>query len=255
MNKKVVLLALAMVLAFTACGRKADIKETDSVLESDEEITGPEEERAEDPGAGDVQEPEQASVPEAETGEAEGTEPAFSKGTVYEDGWESEWAGMRFTAPEGMKMTTEEELDALMGVSADLLSEDLGEAELKYAELTSVKEMMCVDEGTNANVIVSVDLLPGKITEELFAQALEETLSNISAMEYESTGSNEWVEIAGLNFLKSGYYVEAVGKKMYMDYYMRSTGLGYRAVSIVVTYGEGCEEQVRAMLEGFQSYE
>lgn len=258
MKKKAALLALAMALAFTACGGKSGTEGNGDVQERTEAEADPGKAQGEEPAEEEAepqptQEPEQTPEPEA-ADEAEDI-PEFSKGSVDEKGWESEWAGMRFTAPEGMKMSTEEELNALMGLSAELLSDDLGEAQIKYAELTSVKEMMCVDQGTNANVIVSIDLLPMELTEELFSQALEETLSGISAMEYEKLGEDERVELAGISFLRSGYHVEAAGREMYLDYYLKTTGMGNRALSVVVTYGDGCEEQVSAMLEGFEPYE
>lgn len=247
MKRRVALLALAMALAFTACGEKANIKEAGDANEKNEEEA---KEHVEEQPTQEPEKEQSAQEPEDE----EKPVPVFSKGTVDRYGWESEWVGLRFIMPEGMKMATEEELDALMGLSAEILSDDLGEEELKYAELASVKEMMCVDPETNANVIVSVDLLPVELSEELFAQALEETLSSISSMQYERLGDNERVELAGISFLRSGYYVEAVGQKMYLDYYLKTTGMGSRAVSIVVTYGDGCEEQANAMLEGFEAY-
>lgn len=252
MKRKVVLLALALMLTVTACSKKADTKEAEDVRVENEEETasGKEEEPVDVSEVQSAREPAESS----ESEEAGEQVPAFSKGVVSENGWESQWIGLRFTAPEGMKMSTEEELDALMGLSAEILADDLGEAQLKYAELTSVKEMMCVDPGTNVNVIVSVDLLPMELSEELFAQALEETLSNVSAMDYEALGDNERVDLAGISFLRSGYYVEAVGQEMYLDYYLKTTGFGNRAVSIVVTYGEGCEEVADAMVEGFEAY-
>lgn len=248
MQRKLILLILAMVVILTACGPKAAVEENDHRQEITEESEQNRE--GEEPDL-----PLEAEFPEAsqtEIPEQEETASEFSKGTVSESGWESQWLNMRFTAPNGTRMASEEELDELMGISEELLSEDLSDVQIKYAELTSVREMMCYDERTKSNIIVSVDRLPLKMSEEIYAEQLEQSLLAVSAMTYEKAGDNEKVEIAGISYLRSGYQVETMGQRLHTDYYIRM--IEDRVVSVVLTYGEDGEELASSMVSCFETY-
>lgn len=248
MQRKLILLILAMVVILTACGPKTAIEGNDYRQEIAEE--------SEQKGEGEETDlPLEAEAPEAsqaEIPEQGETASEFSKGTVSERGWESQWLSMRFTAPNGTRMASEEELDELMGISEELLSEDLSDLQIKYAELTSVREMMCYDERTKSNVIVSVDRLPLKMSEEIYAEQLEQSLSAVSAMTYEKVGEDEEVEIAGISYLRSGYQVETMGQHLHTDYYIRM--IGNRVVSVVLTYGEDGEKLAASMVSSFEAY-
>lgn len=245
MWKKLFFLGLVTVVLFTACGQKTDTIKTDNKQEIEEEQKQ-EDGKNSDAGALEISEVSQAKTP----GQDMSSE--FKKGTVSENGWESQWLGMRFTAPEGTRMASEETLDELMGISEELLAEDLSDAQIKYAELTSVREMMCYDESTKTNVIVSVDRLPLEMSEEVYAQQLALSLSSVSVMKYERAGEDEQTEIAGISYLKSGYRVETAGQSLHTDYYIRM--IDDRVVSVVVTYGEGGEKMASSMVSSFETY-
>lgn len=248
MQRKHLLLILAMGVILTACGPKAATEGNDYRQEITEESeqNGKDEETGL-PSEAEFPEASQAEIPEQEEAASE-----FSKGIVSESGWESQWLNMRFTAPDGTRMASEEELDELMGISEELLAEDLNDVQIKYAELTSLREMMCYDERTKSNVIVSVDRLPLKMSEEIYAEQLEQSLLAVSAMTYEKAGENEKVEIAGISYLRSGYQVETMGQHLHMDYYIRM--IEDRVVSIVLTYRENGEELASSMVSCFEAY-
>ncbi|MCM1126866.1 MAG: hypothetical protein NC429_10390 [Lachnospiraceae bacterium] len=266
MRKKLVLLAVAAAVMITACAVRTGTEkkpgepgmtQEESAIEEEGQSSGTEnQELSESFQAENQESPEvsQAEIPKQEAEEPAGQEenvPEFSKGTLSESGWESEWIGMRFTAPEGSRMSTEEELDQLMGISEELLAEDLSKAQLKYAELISVREMMCYDELTKSNVIVNVDRMPFEMSEEDYSAQLELSLTSVSAMKYEKQGEDEMAEIAGIPYLKCVYRVEGMGQIMHTDYYVRM--INDRAVSLAVTYGKGNEEQAASLLGGFSA--
>lgn len=257
MWKKLLLLMLAAVVMLTACGGKSDAERMDHGQDPAKESEAVSKDEEGEPDVEeDSSEAFQAERPQSEEQEAaeehEETISEFSKGTVSENGWESQWLNMRFTEPEGTRMVSQEELDTLMGISEELLSEDLSDAQIQYSELTSVREMMCYDEETQANVIVSVDWLPMKISEETYMEEIERTLSSISAMTYTRIDEDEVVEIAGASYFRSGYRVDAMGQSRYADYYVRM--IDSRAVSLIVTYGEDGEEIAASMLSSFAAY-
>lgn len=249
MRKKLFLLVLAAAILLTACGQKADAGKTDSRQETEEE-SGQAGKDGQDPvseaGALEIPEASQAAAPRQEM------IPEFVKGTASESGWESQWLGMRFTAPEGTRMASAEALDELMGISEEIMAEDLGDAQMEDAEPANVREMMCYDERTKTNVIVSVDRLPLEMSGEDYAQQLALSLAAVSAMKYEKTGEDEQARIAGASYLKSGYRVEMGEQSLHTDYYIRM--IDDRAVSVIVTYGEDGEKMALAMINSFETY-
>lgn len=248
MGRKLFTLMLAAAVALTACGPKADVIDGGSKPEAAEELT---EKLEEEPKPPFKATPKQAGVSQAETAEEPEAAFEFVKGTVSESGWESQWLNMRFNAPEGTRMASKEQLTELMGISGELLAEDLDEAQLPDTELTTVREMMCYDERTKTNVIVSVDSLPARLPEEDYAKQLETALAAVSVMTYQRAGEDECVEIAGIPWLRSDYQVEAMGRSVHTDYYIRM--IGDKVVSLIVTYGEDGEKLADSMIGSFEA--
>ena len=154
MKRKVLFMTLAMAVVLTACGGNADkaassnadanvsedagtaaddgAESTDDAAESTDAADDVQAATADEAGVGAADTEAEA---EAE-GDGEAASGKYAKGSVSETGWESEFFGLRYTAPEGMGMSTEEELNGLMGLGQEVLSDDFSELQLKYAELT-----------------------------------------------------------------------------------------------------------------------
>ena len=267
MKKKLAMLVLATSMVLSACGAKADADtETSVEVEAEAEEEAEEEEVEEDDEVeeADVEETEaeEAEVEEEETeaeveeeeAEVEETEDGtgFAKGFVTEAGWESEWMGIRFTCPEGVTMSTEEELNEVMGLGQEALSEDFSEAQLKYAELSTVYEMMCTDELGVTNVIVSAEKLPMTITAEQYIEAVEQQLSAVSAVSYETVSNDEVVTIGDVDFTKLECKADYEGVSMYQNYFV--TIKDDRAFTIIMTYIDETAETADAIMNGFAAY-
>ena len=149
-------------------------------------------------------------------------------------------------------MSTEEELNEVMGLGQEALSDDFSEAQLKYAELATVYEMMCSDEIGVTNVITSVEKLPMEISAELYIQAVEQQLSAVSAVTYETVSSGEVVTIGDIDFTKLECVADYEGVMMHQNYFV--TIKGDRAVAIIVTYIDETAETADAIMNGFAAY-
>lgn len=252
MKRKVLFMTLAMAVVLTACGGNAD-KEASSNTETNvSEDAGAADDGAAEDGAADddtqtADETQAAAADEAGAGAAEteaetesgGDDTAaaagkYVKGTVTETGWESEFFGLRYTAPEGMGMSTEEELNDLMGLGQEVLSDDFSELQLKYAELTSVYEMMSVSDDQTTNVVVTVEKVMGKMDASQYVSALEKGLEQVSAISYTLISDDETIKLGNADYIKVSYQAEASGVTMYQDYYVRV--VDDRAVAITLTY-------------------
>lgn len=223
MKKKVLALALATAVLLTACGGQETANEA-PVEEATEEVVE----------------------------EAEETASDYTKGISSETGYESEWLGIRFTAPEGAAMLTEEELNEMMGLGQEVLSEDFSDLQLQYAEMSTVSEMMCTAAEGTPNVVMSVEKMMADATAADYAEVLAQTLGQVTTMTYTIDSSDEVVTIGGKDFVKVAASVEYEGVSMKQNYYVMVQG--DRAVSIALTFTPETEDAAEAMMNGFEAY-
>ncbi len=243
MKKKVLFMTLAAAVVLTACGGNAESESTavEAAVEEEAEVEA------------DVEEADETEEAAVETEETEEAASEFVKGIVTENGWESEYLGLRYTAPEGMAMSTEEELNAMMGLGEEVISEDFSELQLEYAKMSSVYEMMSTDEMGITNVVVTAEkLLVNGMDAEAYADAVRQGLESVSQIDYTISEENEAVTIAGLDFIKVSSVADYSGVSMYQDYYIGI--IGDRALSIAVTYVDQSAELAEQVVNAFEAY-
>lgn len=251
MKKKLVALCMAVSFVLTACGSKVDVQEpaTEAMAETEAEEESEPTVTTEET----VSEAEEVTTEvSTETQEETEVESAsdFMKGKVSDAGWESEWLGMRYVPVDGMVMSTEEELNALMGVSMEMLSEDFNEIQLKFAELNTVYEMMCTAADKVSNVNLSLEKLPIKMDIDTYIDVVKTQLSGLTEMAITVTNEGEDVVVAGKDFKKLQSEVAYDGITLYQDYYMAM--VEDRVIIIVVSYID--EAAADNLMSCFQAY-
>lgn len=252
MKKKLVVLCMAAALTLSACGSKAEeAKVAPALAEVEETIEANTQE--EEPVAVETEVAEPETVTEEiveETTTEEPEKPEYTKGIFTENGWESQWLGMRYVVSDGVVMSTEEELNAAMGIGQEMLSDDFTEMQLKYAELNTVYEMMCTGADQVTNLSVSVENVMIDMDTDTFVSAFKNTLSEVSAMTMTIVNEGEDVMVAEKEFKKLQCEVDYEGMSIFQDYYLAMKD--GRAISIVVTYLD--EAEAEKLLDGFQAY-
>ena len=126
-------------------------------------------------GAQTAQEPvpEQEPAMEQEAGQETGSG-EYERGTVTQDAWESEFWNLRFTPPQGLSMLGEEELNSMMGLGEEMLSQNFSEKQVEYAQMMNVYEMMSSNLTGDANVVVTTEkLLASGFSSEDYLQAMK----------------------------------------------------------------------------------
>lgn len=181
-----------------------------------------------------------------ESGEADSS---YVKGVTTDNGWESEYWNLRFTAPEGVFMLSDEGMEALMGIGEDIISENYSEKQREYLEMTSLYEMLGTNAEGDANVAVTVEklMVRGMDTEDYKKAALLH-LRMMQDPVYEILEDSGTAEIAGETFAVVNTRVDS-GGEYFQDYYFRVSG--DRALIITITYAEATSEQAAALLGGF----
>lgn len=268
MKKKLAVLVLASAMMLSACGGKetvaedveAAVEETvENAEETVEEVVDDVEETVEEVAedaeavveevADDAEEAVEEIVEEVEETVEEALD--YTKGTLTENGWESEWLGLRFTAPEGMVMSTEEELAETMGIGQEILAQDFTEQQLAYAELATVYEMMCSD-AMGSNVILMAEKLPMTLTADQYIEILANQMTSVTAVQYEVKSDDEVVTIGGIEFNKLACAADYEGVSLCQDYYI--TIKDNRAVALAVTYTDATADVSESILNGFAAY-
>ena len=181
-----------------------------------------------------------------ESGEADSS---YVKGVTTDNGWESEYWNLRFTAPEGVFMLSDEGMEALMGIGEDIVSENYSEKQREYLEMTSLYEMLGTNAEGDANVAVTVEklMVRGMDTEDYKKAALLH-LRMMQEPAYEILDDSGTAEIAGETFAMVKTRVDS-GGEYFQDYYFRVSG--DRALIITITYAEATSEQAAAIFDGF----
>lgn len=175
---------------------------------------------------------------------------AYTPGTFTDTGYESEFLGFRYTTPDGCTLATEDELSQLMGMSLDAMGDDFSEVQKKYAELTTIYEMMVTDAtgAANANVVLEKT----NVSFSKYLDAFKEQLNGLTSMSVTLKGDAEEVDLAGATYTKLAADVETSGFVMCQEYYLRK--VGDRMMCITVTYADGFEAEKDAILNGFAAY-
>lgn len=183
----------------------------------------------------------------------------YVRGTAEDGSFASEWLGIRFHAPEGYIMMSEEELDAalLSGIESyrERHGED-GEALLGSAAPVAVYELMAyLPDGSdsssgNPNIILTVERSSGE--PETYAEELESQIDMLYAgasITWEDAGT---VKIGGLDY--SQYTMEADYGilELCQRYYLAKKD--DRLISFILSYTQDKAEDADALMGAFMAY-
>lgn len=262
MKKKFVTLAVTCVMAMmlTACGSADNgAVPTPTTAEKPTEVPAATATPIAEPTSTPTPEPTATSTPTPEptaTPVPEVTD-TYVKGTVTENGFESEWLNLRFTTQNDVTMLTQDELDAVMEQSMNLVHGENAEAILDYTSITTVTEMMA--KYTNgANVVIQVEKLPraySDLTEEEYLSIVINNLRNSAASPEVDTDETFYtVEIGGETYVGiSAASDYGTGQLICQEFLIRKRE--NRMISIVATCTEYTMEYARNLLSCFGSYD
>lgn len=121
------------------------------------------------------------------------TETPFTRGVIEGQTYTSAFLGLRFTAPEDWSFADDEALAQRMGLSLDIIGEDVygDKAELAkaIAQQAVVHDMAAFAPGDGANVQLTVEDLEATggaaLTAEEYAELLRQQLLSVTDLRYE----------------------------------------------------------------------
>ena len=242
MKKTALLLALFLgVFSLTACG---DSDSKDSSSESSSSSSQAEESSGEDPGESAA---ESSAESTAENNSSSASD--FKRGTVEGNVYSSDFANVRFTAPEGWTFANDEYIANMMNLGMDLVGKN---DEMTKAMLDSavIYDAVCTDAATGKNIIIMYENLakevpdPSTYTVEDYLESVDKQFSSLQNIKVEKVsdmtkvivGKNEYIKVAykttydtqGVNTNQT-YYVTRVGD--FMLGIIASSGQSYEDMS------------------------
>lgn len=145
-----------------------------------------------------------AAVPAAPENAAQAAETVFSRGRIEGRLYESDFLSLRFSAPEGWRFATDEELAQRMGLSLDIVGADVfgdaAELAKAIAAQAVVLDMAAAAPDNSANVLLTIEDLEATgsaaLTETAYASLLQRQLQSITDLQYEPE-TPESGELAG----------------------------------------------------------
>jgi len=108
----------------------------------------------------------------------------LTRGVWEDDTYVSEYANLKVSLPEGWTAATDEELAEIMGVAADILTEQGTEITQELLEKTTIYDMMAQNLSTGANILVmyeNMNLTAGgsKMDLEEYVEALKTQMAEV----------------------------------------------------------------------------
>lgn len=173
---------------------------------------------------------------------------AYTPGKAEGDVFSSEWIGIQYTKTDDMVFATEEELNEMLDISADAISEDKdGKKLIDYAKASSVIEMMA-SSIYGDNVLLMTEKLPlQSFTVDQYIESFQKQMDG-QGMTFDGQTK---ATIAGKEFVQLDYSIDVGGIYLYQSYYLYK--VESRMVAIIVTYFE--EATREDILSGFKAIE
>lgn len=234
MKKIALTLAFLLTLcSFTACGndssseKKSDSSSVETTTEESTEAETTEEASESTTTAADEEEAAtKADAEEKGTEAAEGN--GLTRGTVEGNVYTSEFAGIKFTAPEGWTFAKDDYILSMMNISLDTLGDDLA-VNKALLEQAVIYDALCMDQKTGANIIFEYENLakevpdPDKYTMDDIIASFDKQLAAITAIKYEKIKADK-VTIAGQEYEKLVYHADYNAISMDQVFYIRREG-------------------------------
>lgn len=234
MKKIALTLAFLLTLcSFTACGndssseKKSDSSSVETTTEESTEAETTEEASESTTTAADEEEATtKADAEDKGTEAAEGN--GLTRGTVEGNVYTSEFAGIKFTAPEGWTFAKDDYILSMMNISLDTLGDDLA-VNKALLDQAVIYDALCMDQKTGANIIFEYENLakevpdPDKYTMDDIIASFDKQLAAITAIKYEKIKADK-VTIAGQEYEKLVYHADYNSISMDQVFYIRREG-------------------------------
>lgn len=160
--------------------------------------------------------------------EAQSANTEFERGKVENNVYTSNFADIKFAAPEGWEFADDEYIASLMNIGLEITEKD-NDLTKAMLEQTTIYDTMCIEASTGKNIIIMYENLakevlnPEDFTAEDYMDAVEGQLNSTANITFATEGGRENITINGKEYIKqtiSTKYDQA-GMETSQVYYVR----------------------------------
>lgn len=180
---------------------------------------------------------------------------SYSKGTLSENSWSSEYIGLTFTAPEGCQLSPQDELDKMIVFDGEPEYKD---NEYNYKKAASVCEMIAIVDSKNQtdlpNVVVNVKVVEDDTTEYDYLTSVAEKLVSLSSADitYESDLSIGTALLADISFSTVSVKAKSGDNTILQEYYALKKD--DRMITVIFSYNSSTLTAKDTLVSSFSKY-
>lgn len=177
----------------------------------------------------------------------------YERGTINGSTYESEFLNIKFTAPEGYNMLTQEDMDPYIQFTSEVIYKDKDKKMIDYAKAVTVYEMMAQEPTIGSpNVNIVVENLKGRdVTIDQYIEACKQQLAN-TGIEYTFGDIENDVDLAGSKYTLLNCVGKYGDQEIPQQMYIRK--VDDRMMLLTVTYSEDDIEARDTLVQGFTAY-
>ncbi len=183
------------------------------------------------------------------TGNITNNSKKYEIGTNSASGWQSSWIGLQYKPSSSMVMATNEEIEKMMELGADVMFEENGKQMIDWAKVTTAYEMMATNPTNNSNVIVCAEKVA--LSNMTVTQYLDTVKSQLGSV-YTSVSFSEPTsqDVGGISFTRVDVKTTYMGVNINQTYMV--TKMHDRMISLIFTCTT--PKSLDSMLAGFSAY-
>lgn len=155
----------------------------------------------------------------------------FERGKVENNVYTSNFANVKFTAPDGWEFANDEYIASMMNIGLEITENDNDFAKAML-EQTTIYDTVCTDPVTGKNIIIMYENIAKEVPNpEIFSaddyvDSVEKQLTAMANVVYTQKGDRENISINGEDYIKQAYNVkyDEMGLETEQVYYVRKVG-------------------------------
>lgn len=155
----------------------------------------------------------------------------FERGKVENNVYTSDFANVKFTAPDGWEFANDEYIANMMNIGLEITEND-NDFTKAMLEQTTIYDTVCTDSATGKNIIIMYENVakevpnPESFSADDYVDSVEKQLTSVANVVYTQKGNRENISINGEDYIKQAYNVkyDEMGLETEQIYYVRKVG-------------------------------
>lgn len=163
--------------------------------------------------------------------EAQPVNMGIERGSVRNGVYTSDFANLKFTAPEGWEFASDEYIASMMNISLEVTGNN-NDLTKTILEQTTIYDALCKEQSTGKNILIMYENIakevpdPTNFTVDDYVDAVEKQFDSMTNLTFTKKSSREYVIINGEEYLKQVLTVkyDQMNYETEQIYYARKVG-------------------------------